>query len=95
MPTVISGAVPFIRDYFRPRRGRRHSQTRLGSELSGVGRDGRNLAAGMLSDRFGRKGATADLHVVSGVRTDRCAVTSFTVFVMARSAAVSRSGLQS
>jgi len=55
-----------------------------------------NLAAGMLSDRFGRKRVlllTSMLFLASALTA--ALSTSFTVFVMARSAAVSRSGLQS
>ncbi|HTD72232.1 MAG TPA: MFS transporter, partial [Steroidobacteraceae bacterium] len=53
--TVISGAVPFIRDYFDL--GGPSGSLKLGWAVSclGWGAMAGNLAAGPLSDRFGRR----------------------------------------
>ena len=53
--TVISGAVPFIRDYFNL--GGESGGLQLGWAVSslGWGAMAGNLAAGLLNDRFGRR----------------------------------------
>ena len=83
--TVISGAVPFIRDYFGL--GGDAGSLKLGWAVSclGWGAMAGNLAAGMLSDRFGRKKVlllTSLLFLVSALTA--ALSSSFTVFVSAR-----------
>jgi MFS transporter, SP family, arabinose:H+ symporter len=83
--TVISGAVPFIRDYFGLGGGA--GSLKLGWAVSclGWGAMAGNLLAGMLSDRFGRKKVlllTSMLFLASALTA--ALSTSFTVFVMAR-----------
>jgi sugar porter (SP) family MFS transporter len=83
--TVISGAVPFIRDYFGL--GGAGGSLKLGWAVSclGWGAMGGNLAAGMLSDRLGRKTVlllTALLFIASALTA--ALSTSFTIFVTAR-----------
>ena len=83
--TVISGAVPFIRDYF----GLQGSagSLKLGWAVSclGWGAMAGNLAAGALSDRFGRRSVlllTAVLFLASSLTA--ALSTQFTLFVAAR-----------
>ena len=83
--TVISGAVPFIRDYFGL--GGDSGSLKLGWAVSclGWGAMAGNLAAGVLSDRFGRKKVlllTSLLFLASALTA--ASSTSFTVFVIAR-----------
>ena len=83
--TVISGAVPFIRDYFGL--GGASGSLKLGWAVSclGWGAMAGNLAAGSLSDRFGRRTVlllTAVLFLASSLTA--ALSTSFTVFVAAR-----------
>jgi MFS family permease len=83
--TVFSGAVPFIRDYFGL--GGDGGSLRLGWAVSclGWGAMAGNLAAGMLSDRFGRKKVlllTSLLFLASALTA--ALSTSFTLFVIAR-----------
>ncbi|HWJ34193.1 MAG TPA: sugar porter family MFS transporter [Steroidobacteraceae bacterium] len=83
--TVISGAVPFIRDYFGL--GGPSGTLKLGWAVSclGWGAMAGNLAAGSLSDRFGRRTVlllTAVLFLASSLTA--ALSTSFTVFVAAR-----------
>src|SRR5581483_3136707 len=83
--TVISGAVPFIRDYFAL--GGDAGALKLGWAVSclGWGAMAGNLAAGTLSDRFGRKTVlllTSLLFLVSSLTA--ALSTDFTVFVIAR-----------
>src|SRR5260370_18860465 len=68
--TVISGAVPFVRDYFGL--GGSAGSLKLGWAVSclGWGAMAGNLAAGRLSDRFGRKSVlllTAGLFLASAL----------------------------
>src|SRR5437868_10899755 len=53
--TVISGAVPFIRDYFGLDGGAGSLELGWAVSCLGWGAMAGNLMAGMLSDRFGRK----------------------------------------
>lgn len=83
--TVISGAVPFIRDYFGL--SGTSGSLRLGWAVSclGWGAMAGNLSAGLLSDRFGRRAVlllTAVLFLGSALAA--ALSTSFTVFVVAR-----------
>jgi sugar porter (SP) family MFS transporter len=83
--TVISGAVPFIRDYFGL--GGSGGSLKLGWAVSclGWGAMAGNLAAGSLSDRFGRRSVlllTALLFLVSSLTA--AFSTRFAVFVAAR-----------
>jgi len=83
--TVISGAVPFIRDYFGL--GGDAGSLKLGWAVSclGWGAMAGNLAAGMLSDRFGRKKVlllTSLLFLASALTA--ALSSSFTMFVIAR-----------
>jgi sugar porter (SP) family MFS transporter len=83
--TVISGAVPFIRDYFGLSGGA--GSLKLGWAVSclGWGAMAGNLAAGMISDRFGRRTVlllTAVLFLASSLTA--ALSTSFTVFVLSR-----------
>jgi sugar porter (SP) family MFS transporter len=83
--TVISGAVPFIRDYFDL--GGTAGSLKLGWAVSclGWGAMAGNLAAGTLSDRFGRRSVllmTAVLFLVSSLTA--ALSTRFPVFVAAR-----------
>lgn len=83
--TVISGAVPFIRDYFDL--GGAAGSLKLGWAVSclGWGAMAGNLAAGALSDRFGRRSAllmTAVLFLASSLTA--ALSTGFAVFVAAR-----------
>ncbi|HEV7446217.1 MAG TPA: sugar porter family MFS transporter [Steroidobacteraceae bacterium] len=83
--TVISGAVPFIRDYFGL--GGDSGSLKLGWAVSclGWGAMAGNLAAGVLSDRFGRKKVlllTSLLFLASALTA--ASSTTFTVFVIAR-----------
>ena len=83
--TVISGAVPFIRDYFDL--GGASGSFKLGWAVSclGWGAMAGNLAAGPLSDRFGRRSVllmTAVLFLASSLTA--ALATRFPVFVAAR-----------
>ena len=83
--TVISGAVPFIRDYFDL--GGTAGSLKLGWAVSclGWGAMAGNLAAGPLSDRFGRRSVllmTAVLFLASSLTA--ALSTRFPVFVAAR-----------
>jgi len=83
--TVISGAVPFIRDYFGL--GGTAGSLKLGWAVSclGWGAMAGNLAAGTLSDRFGRRSVlllTAVLFLASSLAA--ALSTRFAVFVAAR-----------
>jgi MFS transporter, SP family, arabinose:H+ symporter len=83
--TVIAGAVPFIREYFGLDGGA--GSLKLGWAVSclGWGAMAGNLAAGMLSDRFGRKKVlllTSMLFLASALTA--ALSTSFTLFVCAR-----------
>jgi sugar porter (SP) family MFS transporter len=83
--TVISGAVPFIRDYFAL--GGPSGSLKLGWAVSclGWGAMAGNLAAGSLSDRFGRRSVllmTAVLFLASSLTA--ALSTSFPLFVAAR-----------
>jgi sugar porter (SP) family MFS transporter len=83
--TVISGAVPFIRDYFGLGGG--SGSLKLGWAVSclGWGAMAGNLMAGMLSNRFGRKKVlllTSMLFLASALTA--ALSTRFTVFVIAR-----------
>jgi MFS transporter, SP family, arabinose:H+ symporter len=83
--TVISGAVPFIRDYFEL--GGSAGSLKLGWAVSclGWGAMAGNLAAGPLSDRFGRRSVllmTAVLFLASSLTA--ALSTGFAVFVAAR-----------
>jgi MFS transporter, SP family, arabinose:H+ symporter len=83
--TVISGAVPFIRDYFDL--GGSAGSLKLGWAVSclGWGAMAGNLAAGPLSDRFGRRSLllmTALLFLASSLTA--ALATGFPVFVAAR-----------
>jgi sugar porter (SP) family MFS transporter len=83
--TVISGAVPFIRDYFGL--GGSAGSLKLGWAVSclGWGAMAGNLAAGRLSDRFGRRSVlllTAVLFLASSLTA--ALSTRFAVFVAAR-----------
>jgi len=83
--TVISGAVPFIRDYFDL--GGPSGTLKLGWAVSclGWGAMAGNLAAGPLSDRFGRRSVllmTAVLFLASSLTA--ALSTRFPVFVAAR-----------
>src|ERR1700704_6270441 len=83
--TVISGAVPFIRDYFDL--GGAAGTLKLGWAVSslGWGAMAGNLAAGPLSDRWGRRTVlllTAVLFLASSLAA--ALTTSFTLFIIAR-----------
>ncbi|HEX9473799.1 MAG TPA: sugar porter family MFS transporter [Steroidobacteraceae bacterium] len=83
--TVISGVVPFIQQYFALNGVA--GSLRLGWAVSclGWGAMAGNLAAGFLSDRYGRRAVlrlTAVLFMASALLASTA--TSFTVFVMAR-----------
>jgi MFS transporter, SP family, arabinose:H+ symporter len=83
--TVIAGAVPFIRDYFEL--GGPSGSFKLGWAVSclGWGAMAGNLAAGPLSDRFGRRSVllmTAVLFLASSLTA--ALATRFPVFVAAR-----------
>jgi sugar porter (SP) family MFS transporter len=83
--TVISGAVPFVRDYFGL--GGSAGSLKLGWAVSclGWGAMAGNLAAGRLSDRFGRRSVlllTAVLFLASSLTA--ALSTRFAVFVAAR-----------
>jgi MFS transporter, SP family, arabinose:H+ symporter len=83
--TVISGAVPFIRDYFGL--GGASGGLQLGWAVSslGWGAMAGNLAAGLLNDRLGRRSVlflAALLFFASSLTA--ALSTSFTVFVAAR-----------
>jgi len=83
--TVISGAVPFIRDYFDL--GGPSGSLKLGWAVSslGWGAMAGNLAAGPLSDRFGRRSVllmTAVFFLASSLTA--ASATRFPVFVVAR-----------
>src|ERR1700692_3381843 len=83
--TVISGAVPFVRDYFDL--GGPAGSLKLGWAVSclGWGAMAGNLAAGALSDRFGRRSVlllTAVLFLASSLTA--ALSTRFAVFVAAR-----------
>jgi sugar porter (SP) family MFS transporter len=83
--TVISGAVPFVRDYFAL--GGSSGSLKLGWAVSclGWGAMAGNLAAGSLSDRFGRRSVlllTAVLFFVSSLTA--ALATHFPMFVAAR-----------
>ena len=83
--TVISGAVPFIRDYFAL--GGTAGSLKLGWAVSclGWGAMAGNLAAGPLSDRFGRRSLllmTALLFLASSLTA--ALATGFALFVAAR-----------
>jgi MFS transporter, SP family, arabinose:H+ symporter len=83
--TVISGAVPFIRDYFDL--GGAAGTLKLGWAVSslGWGAMAGNLAAGPLSDRWGRRTVlllTAVLFLASSLAA--ALTTNFTLFIIAR-----------
>jgi MFS transporter, SP family, arabinose:H+ symporter len=83
--TVISGAVPFIRDYFGL--GGAEGSLELGWAVSclGCGAMAGNLVGGMLSDRLGRRAVlllTALMFVASALTA--ASSESFTIFVAAR-----------
>src|SRR6266403_695882 len=83
--TVISGAVPFVRAYFGL--GGTAGSLKLGWAVSclGWGAMAGNLAAGALSDRFGRRSVlllTAVLFLASSLTA--AFSTRFAVFVAAR-----------
>src|SRR6202045_1265289 len=83
--TVISGAVPFVRDYFDL--GGPAGSLKLGWAVSclGWGAMAGNLAAGTLSDRLGRRSVlllTAVLFIASALTA--AMLTRFPVFVAAR-----------
>jgi MFS transporter, SP family, arabinose:H+ symporter len=83
--TVISGAVPFIRDYFQL--GSASGTLKLGWAVSslGWGAMAGNLSAGFLNDRFGRKSVllmTAVLFLASSLTA--ALATNFTLFILAR-----------
>jgi MFS transporter, SP family, arabinose:H+ symporter len=83
--TVISGAVPLVRDYFDL--GGAAGSLKLGWAVSclGWGAMAGNLAAGRVSDRFGRRSLlllTAVLFLVSSLTA--AFSTSFAVFVASR-----------
>ncbi len=83
--TVISGAVPFIREYFSL--GSAVGSLKLGWAVSslGWGAMAGNLAAGLLSNRFGRRAVllmTAILFLASSLAA--ALTTSFTLFIVAR-----------
>ena len=83
--TVISGVVPFLRDYFSLAGA--SGSLKLGWAVSclGWGAMAGNLSAGVLSDRFGRRAVlllTAALFLASALAA--ALSTSFTVFVIAR-----------
>ena len=83
--TVISGAVPFIRDYFNL--GGASGGLQLGWAVSslGWGAMAGNLAAGFLNDRFGRRTVlllAAALFLASSLTA--AFATSFAMFVAAR-----------
>jgi sugar porter (SP) family MFS transporter len=83
--TVISGAVPFIRDYFGL--GGSAGSLKLGWAVSclGWGAMAGNLAAGLLSDRLGRRKVlllTSLLFLASSLTAAMS--TDFTIFVIAR-----------
>ncbi len=83
--TVISGAVPFIREYFDL--GSAAGTLKLGWAVSslGWGAMAGNLSAGFLSDRFGRRTVlllTAVLFLVSSLSA--ALATSFSLFIVAR-----------
>jgi MFS transporter, SP family, arabinose:H+ symporter len=83
--TVISGAVPLVRDYFDL--GGSAGSLKLGWAVSclGWGAMAGNLAAGRVSDRFGRRSLlllTAILFLVSSLAA--AFSTSFAVFVASR-----------
>lgn len=83
--TVISGAVPFIRDYFGL--GGASGSLALGWAVSslGWGAMAGNLGTGVLSDRFGRRPVlllTAVLFLVSSILA--ATAHSFATFILAR-----------
>src|SRR5882672_1878583 len=83
--TVISGAVPFLRDYFSL--GGTSGSLKLGWAVSclGWGAMAGNLGAGWLSDRFGRRSVlllTAVLFLASSLAA--ALATGFPLFVAAR-----------
>lgn len=83
--TVISGVVPFIKEYFQL--SGTTGDLKLGWAVSclGWGALAGNACAGFLSDRFGRKKiliVTALLFIISAVLS--AVATSFSVFVFAR-----------
>jgi sugar porter (SP) family MFS transporter len=83
--TVISGAVPFVRDYFNL--GGAAGGLKLGWAVSclGWGAMAGNLAAGRLSDRFGRRSVlllSAVLFLLSSLTA--ALSTRFALFVLAR-----------
>jgi sugar porter (SP) family MFS transporter len=83
--TVISGAVPFIREYFGL--GSAAGTLKLGWAVSslGWGAMAGNLSAGFLSDRFGRRTVlllTAILFLASSLTA--ALATSFPLFIAAR-----------
>ena len=83
--TVISGAVPFVREYFHL--GGAAGSFKLGWAVSclGWGAMAGNLAAGSLSDRFGRRSVlllSAILFLASSLTA--ALSTSFPLFVLAR-----------
>src|SRR5690348_14266778 len=83
--TVISGAVPFIRDYFGLDGGAGSLELGWAVSCLGWGAMAGNLMAGMLSDRFGRKKVlllTSMLFLASALTA--ALSTRFSMFVMAR-----------
>ena len=83
--TVISGVVPFIQQYFALNGVSGGLQLGWAVSSLGWGAMAGNLAAGLLSDRFGRRAVlrlTAVLFIASALLA--ATATSFTVFVLAR-----------
>ena len=83
--TVISGAVPFIKNYFALTGAGGDWKLGLAVSCLGWGALGGNALAGFLSDAFGRKKIlmlTAVLFVVSALLS--ATTTNFSIFVLSR-----------
>lgn len=83
--TVISGAVPFIKDYFQLTGAGGDWKLGLAVSCLGWGALGGNALAGFLSDAFGRKRIlmlTAILFAVSALMS--ALTTNFSIFVLSR-----------